>query len=205
MFCGGMGGPLDVSEMITAETDNALVQYPRKMERFVSKCQKVDVHIWIDRSKNRITGILTALGVTVASLLSLVCGALELCLLHSPLPSLHSSLPPCETSLRQHNPLFSHSTTVAAAAPSAWLSPPPPTHTHPNLGQPAYQRAGRPVSGPVPDGLGQQCVLGLRPLKRGAFHRRGAFVRRCLLLTRQLFKALLASTGEVKGRNLTSD
>lgn len=39
--------------------------------------------------------------------------------------------------------------------------------------RPAYQRAGRPLSGPVPDGLGQQCVLGLCPLKRGAFHRRG--------------------------------
>lgn len=44
---------------------------------------------------------------------------------------------------------------------------------HPPFCQPAYQRAGRPVSGPVPDGLGQQCVLGLHPLKRGAFHRRG--------------------------------
>lgn len=94
-----------------------------------------------------------------------------------PVTSLHSSLPPCQTSLRQHNSLFSLSTTVAAAVPSAWLCP---HHTHSSTHPPTHPSANPltkgqegPFSGPVPDGLGQQCVLGLRPLKRGAFHRRG--------------------------------
>lgn len=134
--------------------NNAFVQY--RVQRFVyCECRRVNVAI-------------------ATSLLSFVCDALELCLLHSSLPSLLCTPPSLPAKLP------SVSTTLYFLFLQQWQQqcrqpdcPPIHTPTHPPFCQPAYQRAGRPVSGPVPDGLGQQCVLGLHPLKRGAFHRRG--------------------------------
>lgn len=114
-------------------------------------------------------------GAVVAGLLSLVCD--ELCLLHLslPLPSvtaLHSSIPPSLPNFPLSAQLFICSCYNSGSRSAVSLTV-PPTQTHPPFCKPTYQRAGRPVSGPVPDGLGQQCVLGLRLLKRGPFHPRG--------------------------------
>lgn len=120
-----------------------------------------------------------------------------------PVTSLHSSLPPCQTSLRQHNSLFSLSTTVAAAVPSAWLYP----HHPPTLLPTRLPKGRKARLWPSAWWARTAVCSGITPAEKGGIPSPGTFVRRghCLLLTRQLFKGLPTPTGEVKGRNLTSD
>lgn len=168
--------------------NNAFVQY--QVQRVVyCECRRVNVTI-------------------ATSLLSFVCDALELCLLHSSLPSLLCTPPSLPAKLP------SVSTTLYFLFLQQWQQQcrqpdcPPHTHTHPPTLLPTRLPKGRKARlWPSAWWARTAVCSGITPAEKGGIPSPGTFVRRgrCLVLTRQLFKALLAPTDEVKGRNSTSD